>query len=262
MMIADPAKLFSLEGKVALVTGGSRGIGAMIAEGLLGAGARVYISARKKEACDEAARELSSVGPCVSLPADVSTGAGRGTLVEALSEQEKSLDVLVNNAGTTWGAPYAEYPDGAFEKVLGLNVTAPFALTRDLTPLLEGAATADDPARVVNVGSIAGYSNERIGGVGVFAYSASKAAVHQLTRALAVELAPRHITVNAIAPGFFPSKMTAGVLERHGDEIVRSCPLGRVGRPEEMAGVAVYLASRAGAFTTGAVIPVDGGTSL
>jgi NAD(P)-dependent dehydrogenase (short-subunit alcohol dehydrogenase family) len=254
--------LFSLSGKVALVTGGSRGVGFMIAGGLLRAGAKVYISSRKADACDAAARELSSVGPCVSVPANVATVEGRASIVDALREREEGLHILVNNAGTTWGAPYAEYPESAFDKVLGLNVTAPFALTRDLTSMLERAATADDPARVVNVGSIAGLRAEELIGTGTFAYSASKAALHHLTRTLARELGPQNITVNAIAPGFFETRMTVEVLKRRREAIVAACPLGRIGRPEEMAGVAIYLTSRAGAYTSGAVIPIDGGTSV
>ena len=258
----DVSSLFSLSGKVALVTGGSSGVGTMIAAGLLGAGARVYIASRKKDACDRVASALSSVGPCFPLPADVATAEGRASLVDALSSREGRLHVLVNNAGTSWGAPYEEYPEAAFEKVLGLNVTAPFALTRDLTPILERAASPDDPARVVNVGSIAGIRAEQLIGTGTFAYSASKAALHHLTRTLAAELGPRSITVNAIAPGFFESRMTVEVLKHRAKEIVAACPLGRIGRPEEMAGVVIYLASRAGAYTNGAVIPVDGGTSV
>jgi NAD(P)-dependent dehydrogenase (short-subunit alcohol dehydrogenase family) len=262
MAQVDTSSLFSLSGKVALVTGGSSGIGAMVAEGLLRAGAKVYIASRKKDVCDRVAGELSSIGPCVSIPANVATAEGRAGLVGAVSASEERLHILVNNAGASWGAPYPEYPESAFDKVLGLNVTAPFALTRDLTPLLERAATADDPARVVNVGSIAGIRAERLTGTGTFAYSASKAALHHLTRTLAAELGPRQITVNAIAPGFFESRMTVGVLKQHGKAIAAACPLGRIGRPEEMAGVVVYLASRAGAYTNGAVIPVDGGTSV
>ena len=258
----DVSSLFSLAGKVALVTGGSRGIGFMIAEGLLQAGATVYISSRKKEVCDQVAGELSSIGPCHSAPADVATMDGRAALVDAVSAREDHLHILINNAGTSWGAPYEEYPVSAFDKVLGLNVTALFCLTRDLTPMLEQGAGAGDPARVINVGSMDGLHVPQLIKTGTFSYSASKAAVHHLTRTLAVELGPRNITVNAIAPGFFESKMTAAVLKQHGDEIKAACPLGRIGRPEEMAGVAIYLASRAGAYTNGAVIPVDGGTLL
>lgn len=258
----DLASLFSLSGKVALITGGSRGIGRMMAAGLLQAGASVYISARKQEVCERTARELSALGRCVPLPADVARPGGRAALVDAFRAREDRLHVLINNAGAAWGAPYAEYPESAWDKVLALNTKAPFLLTRDLTPLLERAATPADPARVINVGSIDGLHVPQLFEAGTFAYSASKAAVHHLTRTLAIELGPRNITVNAVAPGFFESKMTAGVMRMHGSDIVAACPLGRIGRPEDMAGIAIYLASRAGAYTNGAVIPVDGGTWL
>jgi NAD(P)-dependent dehydrogenase (short-subunit alcohol dehydrogenase family) len=258
----DVASLFSLSGKVALVTGGSRGIGRMMAEGLVQAGATVYVSSRKKDACDRTAAELSALGLCHSAPADVATEDGRASLVEAIAARQPCLHILINNAGTAWAAPYPEYPASAFDKVLGLNVSAPFLLTRDLTPLLERGAAEGDPARVINVGSMDGLHVQRLVRTGTFAYSASKAAVHHLTRTLAVELGPRNITVNAVAPGFFESRMTADVLQRYGADITAACPLGRIGRPEEMAGIAIYLASRAGAYTNGAVIPVDGGTLL
>jgi NAD(P)-dependent dehydrogenase (short-subunit alcohol dehydrogenase family) len=254
--------LFDLSGKTALVTGGSRGIGKMIAEGFLQAGATVYISSRKASVSDAVAAELSSLGPCHSLPADVADDADRARLVDALAQQIDRLDILVNNAGAAWGAPYDEFPEGGFRKVLELNVTALFFLTRDLTPLLTITASADDPARVINIGSMDGLHVPTVLQTGTFPYSASKAAVHHLTRTLAIELAPRHITVNAVAPGFFESKMTEASLANFQDQIERNCPLGRIGRPEEMAGVAIYLASRAGAYTNGTVIPVDGGTSL
>ena len=258
----DVPTLFSLAGKVALVTGGSRGIGRMIAEGYLQAGARVYISSRKRDVCDAVASELSAFGPCVSLPADVATVEGRTALVRALGAREPHLHILVNNAGASWGAPYEEFPDHAFEKIFALNVAAVFFLTRDLTPLLEHAGTVDDPARVINIGSMDGLHVPTTLPTGTFSYSASKAAVHHLTRTLAIEVARRSITVNAVAPGFFESKMTAHSLEHHRAAIEEACPLGRIGRAEEMAGVALYLASRAGAYTNGAVIPVDGGTSI
>ena len=258
----DFSTLFSLSGKVALVTGGSRGIGLMITEGLLRAGATVYISSRKKGTCNDIAQRLSSLGPCIALPADVSTIEGRTTLITELEQQSKPLNILVNNAGASWGAPYETYPESAFEKLFALNVSAAFFLTRDLTPLLQQTAVPADPARVINIGSMDGLHVPQLIKTGTFAYSASKAAVHHLTRTLAVELGPKHITVNAIAPGFFESTMTAEVLKQHGDEIVDACPLGRIGQPEEMAGIAIYLASRAGAYTNGAVIQVDGGTLL
>ncbi len=250
--------LFSIAGKVALVTGGSRGIGLMIARGFVEAGAKVYISSRKRDVCGAVAAELSKVGTCIALPADVSNEAAIKALAEELTRCEPMLHVLVNNAGANWGAPYEAYPDSAWDKVLALNVKAPFLLARALTPLLEKAARPGDPARVINIGSIDGLHVPQLE---TYAYAASKAAVHHLTRVLARTLAPRGITVNAVAPGPFESKMMAVTLERFKDIIVASCPLGRIGEPEDMAAVAIYLASRAGAYVTGAVIPVDGGIS-
>ncbi|MBN1382591.1 MAG: SDR family oxidoreductase [Deltaproteobacteria bacterium] len=257
-----PEVLFSLKGKVALVTGGSRGIGKMITQGLLSAGAKVYITARKKESCDRTAEELKTLGTCISLPADVGTADGRQGLLSRFMEKEDRLHILVNNAGANWGEAFSTYPEDAFHKVMNLNVTSVFVLTRDFTGLLEKGATADDPARVVNIGSMDGLHIPTVSRTGTFAYTSSKAAVHHLTRDLAIQLSSRHITVNAIAPGFFPSKMTDFVFEKYKTDIEANCPLKRVGKAEEMAGVAVYLCSRAGAYTNGAVIPVDGGTSI
>jgi NAD(P)-dependent dehydrogenase (short-subunit alcohol dehydrogenase family) len=247
--------LFSVEGKTALVTGGSRGIGFMIASGLVEAGATVYISSRKAEACEEAAAELSKIGVCRSLPADLSTEEGCQGLAVALSALESSLDILVNNAGATWGAPIEAFDEAAFEKVLALNVKGVFHLTRFLLPLLRAAGTEDEPARVINIGSIDGI---HVPALDTFSYSASKAAVHQLTRHLAKRLAPE-ITVNAIAPGPFESKMMAATLDAFGEQIRQGAPLKRIGRPDDMAGTAIFLASRAGSYLTGAIIPVDGG---
>ena len=249
--------LFSIKNKVALVTGGSRGIGLMIAQGYVRAGARVYISSRKKDVCDRVAADLSKEGTCVSLPADLGTEAGAIALAKALGEREPALDILVNNAGANWGAPLAEFPDSGWDKVLALNVKAIFHLTVKSLPLLQKAARPGDPARVINIGSIDGL---RVPVLETYSYSASKAAVHHLTRVLAHRLAP-DVTVNAVAPGPFESKMMHETLERFHDAIVASCPLGRIGSPEDMAGVAIYLASRAGAYLTGTVIPVDGGIS-
>jgi len=260
--VINVADLFSLKEKIALVTGGSGGIGLMITQGYLEAGAKVYISSRKKDVCNKVAKEFSEIGECIPLPADVTTPDGRKTILDELSEREGGLSILVNNAGTSWGAPIEEYSDDAFNKVFGLNVNAVFSLTRDLLPLLEKAAIPEDPARIINIGSMDGIYVPTVQRVGTFAYSASKAAVHHLTRTLAVDLAPRNITVNAIAPGYFQSKMTKFLFDRYIDDIKKICPLNRIGKPAEMAGIAIYLASRAGAYTNGAVIPVDGGTNI
>ncbi len=250
--------LFSIKDKVALVTGGSRGIGLMIARGFVEAGAKTYISSRKADVCDSVAAELSKSGACISLPADLGSEAGCRQLADAIAAREERLHILVNNAGANWGAPLAGYPDDGWQKVFDLNVKGVFHLTRLLVPLLEKAASDDDPARVINTGSIDGLQAPMLE---TYAYSASKAAVHHLTRVLAHRLAAQRITVNAIAPGPFESKMMADTLERFGEQIRASCPLGRIGRPDDMAGAAIFLASRAGAYLTGAVIPVDGGIS-
>jgi NAD(P)-dependent dehydrogenase (short-subunit alcohol dehydrogenase family) len=256
MSTSELPGLFSVEGKVALVTGGSRGIGLMIARGFVEAGARVYISSRKAATCDEAAAELSKFGSCVSLPADLSSEEECVRLASEIAAREPALHVLVNNAGANWGAPLEEFPASGWDKVLDLNLKAPFFLTRAFLPLLEEAATADDPARVVNVGSIDGL---HVPPMNTYSYSTSKAALHHLTRVLAKELGPRHITVNAVAPGPFESKMMAATLDAFGKEIAARAPLGRIGRPDDMAGVVVYLTSRAGAYVTGSVLAVDGG---
>jgi NAD(P)-dependent dehydrogenase (short-subunit alcohol dehydrogenase family) len=248
--------LFDLGGKVAVVTGGTRGIGLMMARGLLQAGARVYVSSRKPEAGDAAVAELSAIGKVTSLPADLSREDECLRLAAEVGEREDELHILVNNAGATWGEPLATFPAAAWDKVLDLNLKSPFFLTRAFLPLLEEAATGDDPARVVNVGSIDGL---HVPPMHTYSYSASKAALHHLTRVLAKELGPRHVTVNAVAPGPFESKMMAETLRAFGPRIAERAPLRRIGRPDDMAGVVVYLTSRAGAYVTGAVIPVDGG---
>lgn len=250
--------LFSVEGKIAVVTGGTRGIGLMIARGFVESGARVVVASRKAEACAETERELSKLGSCTGLAADLSTEEGARALAEAVLEREPTVHVLVNNAGANWGAPLDEYPDSGWDKVFDLNLKGVFHTTVKMLPGLRAAASDEDPARVVNVGSIDGLSVPLLE---TYAYSACKAGLHHLTRVLARRLAPERITVNAIAPGPFESKMMAATLERFGDEIRRTNPLGRIGHPDDMAGVALYLASRAGAYVTGAVIPVDGGMS-
>ena len=248
--------LFDLSGKSAVVTGGTRGIGLMIARGLLQAGARVYISSRKADACAAAQQELSGYGTVDAIPANLATEAECQRLAAEVGRREQALNVRVNNAGATWVAPIGEYPAAAWDKVLDLNLKSPFFLTRAFLPLLEAAGSGDDPARVINVGSIDGL---RVPPFPTYAYSASKAGLHHLTRVLARELGPRRITVNAVAPGPFESKMMAATLRAFGEQIAEAAPLRRIGRPDDMAGVAVFLSSRAGAYVTGAVIPVDGG---
>jgi NAD(P)-dependent dehydrogenase (short-subunit alcohol dehydrogenase family) len=254
------AGLFSVEGKTVLVTGGSRGIGLMIAQGFVTAGAHVIVSSRKAEVCEAVAAQLSTVGKCDALPADLSSAEGADRLAAAVLAAHPRLDVLVNNAGATWGAPLEAYPESAFDKLWAVNVKAIFRLTAALLPALRAAATRDEPARVIMIGSIDGI---RVPMLENYAYAASKAAVHMLTRQLAHHLAAEHITVNALAPGPFESKMMAFALDDPNMRaaIEQQVPLGRIGRPEDMAGAAIYLASRAGAYLTGAVIPVDGGLS-
>ncbi|WP_420638429.1 SDR family oxidoreductase [Candidatus Poriferisocius sp.] len=251
-----PTNLFTLEGKTALVTGGGRGIGAMIAEGLLGAGARVIIASRRQDQLDEAVEQLSAIGPVEAVAADLSSEEGCGGLADAVGERTDRLDILVNNAGATWGAPMAEFPDSAWDRVMNLNVKGVFQLTVALLPLLEAAASPDDPARVINIGSVQGLHAPDIEN---YSYSASKAAVHHMSVVLAKKLGPRHITVNAVAPGPFYTKMMAHTLDTFGEEITAATALGRLGQPADMAGVAVFLSGRAGSYVTGAVIPVDGG---
>ncbi|HEY5120591.1 MAG TPA: glucose 1-dehydrogenase [Acidimicrobiales bacterium] len=247
--------LFDVTGKTVLVTGGSRGIGEMIARGFVEAGATVFISSRKAEVCNELAAELSKMGSCTPLPADLSSEAECQRLANELATRIDHLDVLVNNAGATWGAPMDDYDEKAFERVFALNVKGVFHLTKFLRPLLEAAGSSDSPARVINIGSIDGL---KVPMLETYAYSASKAAVHQLTRHLAKQLAPM-VTVNAIAPGPFESKMMHATLEAFGDAIAASAPMKRIGRPSDMAGAAIFLASPAASYITGVILPVDGG---
>ena len=251
-------ELFDLTGKVAVVTGGSRGIGLMLARGLLQAGASVYISSRKADAVAAAEAELASYGKVVGIPADLASVDECKRLAAEVGEREDRLHILVNNAGATWGQPFEEFTEAAWDRVADLNMKSPFFLTQVFLPMLTAAASAADPARVINVGSIDGL---HVNPLPHYPYSASKAGLHHLTRHLAKELGPRQITVNAIAPGPFESKMMAFALDdpEMRAAVAASSPLGRIGHPDDMAGVVIYLSSRAGAYVTGAVIPVDGG---
>ncbi|MFI5592344.1 SDR family oxidoreductase [Amycolatopsis sp. NPDC051758] len=250
------ADLFDLSGKYALVTGGTGGIGMMIARGLLQAGARVVISSRKLDTCAEAQHLLSEFGDVQAIPADLSRHDECQRLADLVMASSERLDILVNNAGAMWREPLETFPDEAWDAVLDLNLKAPFWLVHALLPALRRAGTADDPARIVNIGSIAAI---HVADSPNYSYASSKAGLHQLTRVLARELGPQHVTVNAVAPGPFPSQMMASTLDAIGDTIVAKAPLRRLGRDDDMAGIAVFLAGRAGSYLTGAVIPVDGG---
>lgn len=256
MSADDVIDLFGLHGKTALVTGGTRGIGKMIARGLLQAGADVVIASRKADACDQAVAELLAFGPVRAIPADLSRHEECARLATEVTGQTGSIDILVNNAGATWGEPLDAFPVSAWDRVLDLNLKSPFWMVQELLPALRNAGTPDEPARVINIGSIDAI---HVSPLPTYSYSAAKAAIHQLTRVLAKELGPQHITVNAIAPGPFPSKMMAATLDAFGPAIAAAAPLRRIGRDDDMAGIAVFLASRAGSYVTGAVIPVDGG---
>lgn len=250
--------LFSITGKTALVTGGGRGIGLMIARGYVEQGATVYIASRKADVCDKAAAELSEIGTCVSLPADLSRVDEIERVVGELTEREARLDILVNNAGATWGGALDAFPEQGWDKVMDVNVKGVFFLTQKLLPLLEHAATLDDPARVINIGSVDGIRTPLFEN---FSYAASKAGLHHLTRMLATRLGKRHITVNAVAPGPFATDMMEGMFETMGETIRGEVPLGRLGNAQDAAGIAIFLASRAAAYITGAIIPVDGGVT-
>jgi NAD(P)-dependent dehydrogenase (short-subunit alcohol dehydrogenase family) len=250
---------FDLSGKVALVTGGAQGLGRMIAEGLLRAGATVAFTSRKADICEAAAAEMASLGNCIALPADLSTPEAAVDLASRFrAAAGDKLHIIVNNAGKTWGGPVDTYPDKAWAGVMAVNVQTPFTLVRELLPELTNAGTSDDPARVINIGSVAGKSAQ---GLSAYSYSASKAAVHMLTRDLAGDLADRNITVNAVLPGYFPTNMTAHMRDEEAVDpaLLGKIPMGRMGRPEEIAGIIVFLSSRAGGYVTGAEIPVDGG---
>lgn len=250
--------LFDLDGKQALVTGGAQGLGRMIAEGLLRAGAAVAITSRKADICAAAAAEMAALGRCVPLAADLSTPEAAVDLTQRYRDALGACHILVNNAGKTWGGPIDSFPDKAWPGVMAVNVQTPFTMVRELLPELGAAATPDDPARIINIGSVAGLKTERLQ---AYSYAASKAAIHMLTRDLAGDLAERDITVNAVIPGFFPTKMTAHMRDEQGVDpaLLAHIPLRRLGRAEDIAGIVVFLCSRGGAYITGAQIPVDGG---
>jgi NAD(P)-dependent dehydrogenase (short-subunit alcohol dehydrogenase family) len=252
------SSLFSLDEKIALVTGGAQGMGRMIAAGLIGAGAKVYITSRKREVCEAAALELAKGGPCMALTADLNTPEAAAALAAEMKAREGTLDILINNAGRTWGAPLETFPDKAWAGVFAVNVQGPFTLVRELLPLLMASASHEDPARVINIGSLAGLRAEPLS---AYSYAASKAAIHHLTRVLARDLAARHITVNSVIPGYFPTQMTAHIRGQDAEfsKLLERVPLGRLGEPDDIVGACVFLCSRAGRYLTAADIVVDGG---
>lgn len=252
-------ELFSVKDKVVVVTGGSRGIGLMIASTFVENGAKVYISSRKEAVCQEVAVELSKTGTCIAIPADLSTQEGRELLVKGISTAEDKIDILINNAGAAWAAPFNEFPESGYDKVMDLNVKSLFYLTQDFMPLLEKGASLSNPARVINVGSIDGI---RVPSIDNSAYAISKSAVHQMTRVLSIKFSGKGITVNAIAPGPFPSKMTEFILDKFQQQVEAINPMRRIGVPGDMGGIALFLSSAAGAYVNGAIIPVDGGFHL
>lgn len=250
--------LFDISGKTALVTGGSSGIGAMIARGFVENGVKTYISARKEGPLLAKAEELSEFGECIPIPADLSRVEGIESLVAAISEREDHLDILVNNAGANWVVPLDEFPEAGWDKVMNINIKSIFFMTQKALPLLRAKGTHEDPARVINIASIHGFDNP---GMPAYAYSASKSGVIHLTKHLATDLAADHINVNAIAPGFFPSNMTKAAVQNDAlyQHALSEIPRKRAGEPEDMAGTAIYLSSRAGAWTVGHTIVLDGG---
>ena len=251
-------KLFDIAGKTALVTGGVHGLGRMVAQGLLRAGVKVYITSRKSEAAVQAQYELAELGDCHALAADLATPEAVVALADQIKARECRLDILINNAGRTWGAPLESFPDKAWPSVMAVNVQGPFTLVRELLPLLRAAGSPDDPSRIINIGSLAGATVEAIP---AYSYVASKAAIHHLTRVLAADLAGQNITVNVVVPGYFPTQMTAHIRgdESQLDALVGRVPLSRLGNADDIAGVCIFLASRASSYMTGASLFVDGG---
>jgi NAD(P)-dependent dehydrogenase (short-subunit alcohol dehydrogenase family) len=254
------AGLFDVAGKVVLITGGAQGLGRMIAEGFVQGGARVIVTSRKSDVCARAAAEMSEHGQCEGIAADLSTSEATEALARAVTERTDRLHVLINNAGKTWGADLESFPAKAWPGVMAVNVQMPFQLIRDLLPLLERTGTEADPARIINIGSVAGRVVERLN---AYSYAASKAAIHHLSRTMAPDLAPRHVNINVVVPGYFPSQMTASIrgdADRL-DATLSHIPLGRLGSPDDIRGVCIFLAARASAYMTGAEIALDGGLS-
>lgn len=249
--------LFSLEGRTALITGGSRGIGEMIAEGYVRSGAKVYITARKAPDCLATAERLSKLGTCIALPADVSGADGAKALAKQYLEHEDTLDILVNNAGAAWGEPFETFPEGGWDKVMDLNVKSPFFLTQALFGALKAKATAERPSKVINIASIDGLS---VNMLETYSYAASKSGLIHLTKRMGLELVKSNVVVSAIAPGAFASNMNKAARD-HADVVADHVPSGRIGSPEDMAGAAIYLASRAGDYVVGSTLIVDGGVA-
>jgi len=252
MMIEN---LFNLEGRTALVTGGAKGIGAMITQGLVESGAKVYIASRSLEACENFSKEMNALGKgsCVGLSVDLSNMDSIQSLVKSIGEQEDQLDILINNAGATWGAPLGEFPEKGWDKIMTLNTKGPFFLTQALLPMLKKGATLDDPSRIVMISSVAAKSSESLSS---YSYGPSKAAIAQLGVMLAKDLARDHILVNTIGPAVFESKMSSHF---DLDQMAKAHPIGRIGRPTDIAGLTIFLTSKAGSFMTGTYIPLDGG---
>jgi NAD(P)-dependent dehydrogenase (short-subunit alcohol dehydrogenase family) len=254
--VTDMNQLFSVVGKVAVVTGGSRGIGAMIAKGFVDNGVKTYITSRKMSELNATAKLLSEFGECIPIPSDLSSAEGIAEFANIIKEKEPALHILVNNAGAAWGESIDTFPESGWDKVMDLNVKSPFFLTQQLLPSLRHASNTEDPARVINITSINGITNPKMTN---YSYSASKAALIHLTRHLAADLVKDNINVNSIAPGFFPSKMTAFLVNHHAQEVAASIPRGRIGIPEDIAGTAIYLSSRASSWMTGQTLVLDGG---
>ena len=252
-------KLFDIAGKVALVTGGSRGIGEMIAEGFVKNGAKTFITSRKAKQCDETAKRLSKYGECISIPADLTDSNEIKKVKSKVESETNTLNILVNNAGAVWAADFDNFPENGWDKVMDTNVKAMFFLTQQFIKLLEKNGTNEDPSRIINIGSIDGLGIPR---AETYSYPASKAAVHHLTRVMANRLSKRNINVNAIAPGPFESQMMKSTLKSFSEEIINSVPRKRIGKPEDMAGASIFLSSKASAYITGIVMPVDGGSLI